>query len=152
MDRFFESFTEAVTYLESQGMRICGAPRFSYVDGPWNQDDPCELQPDYVVLTLPVGKAKTHQENPSRKPIKKTHQENPSRNSKMSSKVEAKIKLILEFCSEPKSFIEIMEHIGLKDRVSFKRLYIQRMLDEGLLKMTNPDNPTSRNQMYVTQK
>ena len=30
-----------------------------------------ELQPDYVVLTLPVGKAKTHQENPSRKPIKK---------------------------------------------------------------------------------
>ena len=89
------SFTEAVTYLESQGMRICGAPRFSYVDGPWNQDDPCELQPDYVVLTLPVGKAKTHQEN-------------PSRNSKMSSKVEAKIKLILEFCPEPKSFIEIM--------------------------------------------
>ena len=97
-----------MTYLESQGMRIYGAPRFSYVDGPWNQDDPCELQPDYVVLTLPVGKAKTHQENPSRKPIKKTHQENPSRNSKMSSKVEAKIKLILEFCSEPKSFIEIM--------------------------------------------
>ena len=45
-----------------------------------------------------------------------------------------------------------MEHIGLKDRVSFKRLYIQRMLDEGLLKMTEPDNPTSRNQMYVTQK
>ena len=39
-DRFSESFTEAVTYLESQGMRICGAPRFSYVDGPWNQDDP----------------------------------------------------------------------------------------------------------------
>ena len=70
----------------------------------------------------------------------------------MSSKVDAKIKLILEFCSEPKSFIEIMEHIGLKDRVSFNRLYIQRMLDEGLLKMTNPDNPTSRNQMYVTQK
>ena len=84
-----------MTYLESQGMRIYGAPRFSYVDGPWNQDDPCELQPDYVVLTLPVGKAKNHQEN-------------PSRNSKMSSKVEAKIKLILEFCSEPKSFIEIM--------------------------------------------
>ena len=50
--------------------------------------------------------------------------------------------MILEFCPEPKSFIEIMEHIGLKDRVSFKRLYIQRMLDEGLLKMTNPDNPT----------
>ena len=32
-----------------------------------------EVQPDYVVLTLPIGK--THQE----RPIKKTHQENPSR-------------------------------------------------------------------------
>ena len=70
----------------------------------------------------------------------------------MSSKVDAKIKLILEFCSEPKSFTDIMEYIGLKDRVNFKRLYIQRMLDEGLLKMTDPDNPTSRNQMYVTKK
>lgn len=32
-----------------------------------------EVQPDYVVLTLPIGKI--HQE----RPIKKTHQENPSR-------------------------------------------------------------------------
>lgn len=34
-----------------------------------------EVQPDYVVLTLPVGK--THQENPSRN--KKTPQENTTR-------------------------------------------------------------------------
>ena len=32
----------------------------------------------------------------------------------MSSKVEAKIKLILEFCSEPKSFIEIMVSGGCR--------------------------------------
>ena len=32
-----------------------------------------EVQPDYVVLTLPIGN--THQEHPSRKPTKKTHQE-----------------------------------------------------------------------------
>lgn len=36
-----------------------------------------EVQPDYVVLTLPIGN--THQEKPLRKPTKKTHQENPSR-------------------------------------------------------------------------
>ena len=39
-DRFSESFTEAVRYLESNGMRIAGDPRFSYIDGPWNQEDP----------------------------------------------------------------------------------------------------------------
>ena len=39
-DKFSETFTEAVKYLESQGMRISGAPRFSYIDGPWNQEDP----------------------------------------------------------------------------------------------------------------
>lgn len=38
-DRFYESFTEAVRYLESNGMRIAGSPRFSYIDGAWNQDD-----------------------------------------------------------------------------------------------------------------
>ena len=39
-DRFHESFTRAVQYLESQGLRICGDPRFSYVDGAWNEEDP----------------------------------------------------------------------------------------------------------------
>ena len=39
-DKFSDTFTEAVKYLESQGMRISGAPRFSYIDGPWNQEDP----------------------------------------------------------------------------------------------------------------
>ena len=43
-----------------------------------------------------------------------------------------------------------MDNIGLKDRVSFKRLYINPMIEEGVLAMTEPDNPTSRNQMYVT--
>lgn len=39
-DRFYETFTEAVSYLESKNMRIAGDPRFSYIDGAWNQEDP----------------------------------------------------------------------------------------------------------------
>lgn len=31
-------------------------------------------------------------------------------------------------------------------------VYINPMLATGVLKMTEPDNPTSRNQMYVTVK
>ena len=46
-----ESFTEAVAYLEEQGYRIAGNPRFSYIDGPWNQDDPEQ----YVsIIQIPI--------------------------------------------------------------------------------------------------
>lgn len=93
-----------------------------------------EVQPDYVVLTLPIGN--THQENPPRKPIKK----------------DLRRALILDFCKEPKSFLEIMNMLNLKDRVNFKRVYISPLIAEGLLSMTEPDNPTSRNQMYVATK
>lgn len=98
-----------------------------------------EVQPDYMVLTLPIGK--THQErpikkDPSRKPIKK----------------DLMRALILDFCKEPKSFLEIMNLLNLKDRVNFKRVYISPLIAEGLLSMTEPDTPTSRNQMYVAAK
>ena len=102
-----------------------------------------EVQPDYVVLTLPIGN--THQE----KNIKKTHQENPPRKP---IKKDLRRALILDFCKEPKSFLEIMNMLNLKDRVNFKRVYISPLISEGLLSMTEPDNPTSRNQMYVATK
>lgn len=39
-ERFYESFTEAVRYVEEHGLQMAGQPRFSYVDGIWNQEDP----------------------------------------------------------------------------------------------------------------
>ena len=39
-ERFYESFTEAVQYMEEHGLQMTGQPRFSYVDGIWNQEDP----------------------------------------------------------------------------------------------------------------
>lgn len=48
--------------------------------------------------------------------------------------------------------VEIMDYIGLKDRVSFKRTYLIQMLEEGLLSRTEPDKPTSRNQKYISRK
>ena len=48
--------------------------------------------------------------------------------------------------------VEIMDYIGLKDRVSFKRTYLIQMLEEGLLSRIEPDKPTSRNQKYISRK
>ena len=39
-ERFYESFTEALAYMEEQGYRLAGHPRTSYIDGIWNQEDP----------------------------------------------------------------------------------------------------------------
>ena len=38
-DRFYESFTRATAYLESQGLRIAGDPRVSYIDGSCDTED-----------------------------------------------------------------------------------------------------------------
>lgn len=104
-----------------------------------------EVQPDYVVLTLPIGK--TPQENPIRKPDKK--EKNPTRKP---DKKEVRRQQILEFCTEPRTSSDILEMLGLKDKENLMEVYINPMIAGNLLSMTEPDNPTSRNQMYVTIK
>lgn len=43
---------------------------------------------------------------------------------------------------------ELMEKLGMKSRISFRNNYLTPALENGLIKMTNPDKPTSKNQMY----
>ncbi len=59
-------------------------------------------------------------------------------------------KMIIDFCREPKSVMEIMDNFKFMSRTSFKRNYLQKMLAEGTLKMTIPDKPSSRNQKYYS--
>lgn len=61
-----------------------------------------------------------------------------------------KINKILEICIEPKSIKEIMKELELKSSKTLKRDYIKPLIDNGELKMTIPDKPTSRNQKYIT--
>lgn len=102
-----------------------------------------ESRPDYVVLTLQLGKQES-----SRQP-KKTTQEKVTRPS---SGQEQRKAIILKFCAEPKPLFDIMQHLGLKARKNMMNVYITPMIEAGLLEMTEPDNPTSRNQMYVATK
>jgi len=43
---------------------------------------------------------------------------------------------------------ELMEKLNMKSRISFRNNYLNPALENGLIKMTNPDKPTSKNQMY----
>jgi len=48
----------------------------------------------------------------------------------------------------PMTAFEIMDKLGLKSKDSFRDNYLNPALDNGLIKMTLPDKPTSKNQMY----
>ena len=47
-----------------------------------------------------------------------------------------------------KSVVEMMKHLGLKDRHNFNERYLQPALSVGLVEMTIPDKPNSRLQRY----
>ena len=133
-----------------------------------------ETRPDYVVLSMPIGKpdkktgqeertdkkdseskigqekpfrTNEPQENPTRKPDKKTRQENRTR--KPNKKTELMSRL-LYYCQEARSFTEMLEFAKLKHRESFKHTYIDPLIAAGKLRMTEPDTPTSRNQKYIS--
>jgi len=60
------------------------------------------------------------------------------------------VMMILDFCKEAKSVPEIMENFGFESRTSFRRKYLNALVEEGRLKMTMPDKPKSKNQKYYS--
>lgn len=50
--------------------------------------------------------------------------------------------------SYPQSATELMEKLNLKSRLGFRKNYLQPALDAGLIGMTEPAKPTSKNQKY----
>ena len=57
---------------------------------------------------------------------------------------------LLSFCAVPRSREEIAAHLGLKTIYHVKKYYIDPLLAEGLLRMTLPERPKSKNQRYYS--
>lgn len=57
-------------------------------------------------------------------------------------------KLMKVIESYPQSATELMQKLNLKSRVGFRKNYLQPALDAGLIGMTEPNKPTSKNQKY----
>lgn len=59
------------------------------------------------------------------------------------------IKALLEVVETyPQSAAELMEKLNLKSRIGFRNNYINPAIDMGLIAMTQPNKPTSKNQKY----
>ena len=44
---------------------------------------------------------------------------------------------------------EIMAKLGLKSKETFRKNYMNPALEQGIVKMTIPDKPNSKNQRYI---
>lgn len=53
---------------------------------------------------------------------------------------------------EELSAARLMERLGLSHRPTFRKNYLRPALDKGLIEMTIPDKPNSRNQKYRKKK
>jgi hypothetical protein len=49
----------------------------------------------------------------------------------------------------PYTTIELMDKVGIKSRASFKKNYLDPLLKSGIIEMTIPDKPMSRNHRYI---
>lgn len=63
--------------------------------------------------------------------------------------VTEKQRAVVEFCSEPRSSLEIMEHIGVSRQTRTVNLYIGDLVKAGRLRPLIPDKPNSPRQRYV---
>ena len=61
-------------------------------------------------------------------------------------------KKILAYCAEPRKKSDIARYCGYRNVKSFAQNYLKPLIEAGLIEMTVPDKPTSRNQRYVSRK
>jgi hypothetical protein len=73
--------------------------------------------------------------------------------SKSNTDISEYVKRLLEVMEYdvPYTANTIMDLLGLKSKETFRKNYINPAMDLGLVRMTLPDKPNSRNQRYVKQ-
>ena len=62
------------------------------------------------------------------------------------------VQKLLEYCRVPRSRNEIADHMGIGTPSYVVKKYVRPLLETGVLRMTIPDAPKSKNQKYVIAK
>ena len=57
--------------------------------------------------------------------------------------------VIVKYSDTPRSFAELMNETGYSQRQHFKATHLEPLIDNGIIRMTIPDKPTSSKQRYV---
>jgi len=62
-----------------------------------------------------------------------------------------RMELIVEYCSSPRSRVEMQTYLGIKNKNHFIKTYLTPLIQNHRLVMTIPDKPNSRNQKYIVK-
>ena len=76
-------------------------------------------------------------------------QESAQESVQESAQVSVQESVILQFCSIPKTRVEILEFIGLTNHYKNHQKHINTLIMKGYLNYTIPENPKDRNQKYI---
>ena len=110
-----------------------GIPRILRAYG----EDCFKFTDNFIRITLPISVQDGTQSAPSRHPV----------GTQSVPNIENIDKLIV-FCTEARSFGEMLAFMGLTDRTKFRRKYILPLLEAGIIEHTMPEKPNSQNQKY----
>lgn len=78
----------------------------------------------------------------------KDHKEHFRGDGSFESNPQSKMEAVRAFCTSPKTRQEIADFLGVKPYYAARR-YINPLVESGVLKLTIPDKPRSKNQRYV---
>lgn len=104
--------------------------------------DSFHFSENFLRVTLPTAESVTHTDQDTEQDtLQDTLQDTPQ------------VKELLKVFMGVHSRSELQEMLGLSDRENFRKNYLQPAIEAGLIALTIPDKPTSRNQKYyLTEK
>lgn len=122
-----------------------GVPKITGIYGK----ETYEFRDNSIVVVIPFNKLATGTNTPVDAPVDvPVATQDSTQDSTQDNTQEEKI---LAFCSEAKSFLEIMQMLGYKERKTVRK-YLNPLIKQGRVAMTVPDKPNSKNQKYITLK
>lgn len=111
-----------------------GVPKITEVYGK----ETYEFRENSIVVSIPFTRVSTGGNPPVIPPVIPPVEEAPNQE-----------KMILEFCIEAKTVLEIGKMLGYKDKKTIRK-YLNPLIEQGRIAMTIPDKPNSKNQKYIS--
>jgi ATP-dependent DNA helicase RecG len=129
-------FFKEIGWVDELGSGVRNIYKYNKI---YSGADPEFIEGDVFRTIIPLTVQDTNQDT-NQDTVQDTNQDNED------------IKGLLEFCRTPRTREEMQQFMGLNNRGHFRQKILNPLIKGGLLKMTLPDKPTSRNQKYYSNR
>jgi len=125
-------FFKEIGWVDELGSGVRNIYKYNRI---YSGADPEFIEGDVFRTIIPLTVQDTNQDT-----VQDTNQDNDD------------IKRLLEFCSTPRTREEMQQFMKLNNRGYFRMKILNPLIKGGLLKVTHPEKPTSRNQKYYSDR